>query len=116
MIFRNPKIVAALIFIVFIIFVILNLLISHQRSNPFTPNIPVASSSPGAQNNQPVSFSVVSTDPANGETNVYAGERAISFTADNQVKSASNYSLTISPDLPFYWKDITTYPSNKVSV
>jgi len=61
-------------------------------------------------------FKVLGTQPANGQTNVSAGEQAIIINVDSPIVSPSSYSLEISPPLPYYWKIMANYPTKKIAV
>lgn len=98
--------------------VIITLLISGRSTN----NIPGATPSPVIPSFFPSitqvlrqeAFTVASTTPNNGESNVTPGEIIISFTTDKPLISQNSFSMNITPALPNYWKIVNSYPTNVV--
>lgn len=65
-----------------------------------------------SQNLQPVSsFTVINTTPKDKEINIYPGEIIISFTTDKYLNSQDDFSLDISPSLPYYSKIQNAFPT-----
>jgi hypothetical protein len=59
-------------------------------------------------------FTITSTEPRDGTTNLYTGEMAISFKTNVLLLSPNAFTMTISPRLPHYWQFKNTYPTNEV--
>lgn len=59
-------------------------------------------------------FKVLRTTPINGQTNVYAGEQAVSFTTLNSIPSASEFSLFFQPELSYKPVYSNKYPTKTV--
>lgn len=111
------KVFALLLFIISIVIVGL-VLFSRFSKNPITPGVisNKPSPSPTSSTLPQQGFKVVSTDPKNGETNVYPGEIKISFSTDVPVVSEKAFSVDINPKLPFYSKITNSFPNNQIVI
>lgn len=60
-------------------------------------------------------FSIISTEPTNGATDVYPGEIKISFTTDQPINSIDDYIIEISPNLQNGGELISSFPTTTVT-
>ena len=95
-----------LLFIVVILFLIIKLLFTTSVVSPTPPNF-----NTGNQNN---SIVVTSVSPQNNQTNIMPGEIIISFTTNKPISSSNDFSMSISPKFPYYWKFTNSYPTTKI--
>lgn len=88
----------------------------NQTSNSILPVIQISPvpSSGNPPTSQQKSFKIIDSDPKNQQTEVYSGEIEISFTTDNDILSDKDFSLDITPKLPFYFKFTNSYPTKKI--
>lgn len=104
-----------------IIFLLVLLAISfflYPKSNTRVPFLVISTPTPiilpSPTINQPLS--VIQTNPANGEKNVSTSEQEFTVTTNKPILSAADYSLTINPPLPYYWKIVSVYPTNTLKM
>lgn len=113
---KSPKFLI-IIFLIVLIVILFFLSLLKRTSNPAKEApFPVFSPSGSPTKIPRVSiFSVVSTVPENNQRDIYPGEIDLSFTADKVLSSEADFSLDISPALPYYWRFTNSYPTNTVT-
>lgn len=116
---KNKK--AVIILAVFVIFIVMSSLIifsNNSSSTSHTGPTPTLVSGPSSvllQSTIPQQpFRVLQTSPNDGEQAVNTGEIVISFTTDVPIVSRDAFDLSITPQLPYYWKFINNYPTQSV--
>lgn len=60
-------------------------------------------------------FTIISTEPTNGATDVYPGEIKITFTTDQPINSIDDYAIEISPSLQHGGELISSFPTTTVA-
>ncbi len=112
---RTTKIV--LLGALFIIPIALLIILVLFKKNP--QNIQTPNSGVGSPTVTPVqfssSFSVLSTTPKNGATNVSPGEITVSFSSDTTINSSGLFTLSFNPKLSAGYQFVSTFPAKQVS-
>lgn len=102
------------LFIIMFLVIMMNSLVVTEIASPTTTQTKTTPSPTVILVQKP--FIVIGTSPKDGATNVNTGEITISATTDTEVVSKNSFSLDISPKLPYYWKDQSTYPTKQVQM
>ncbi len=112
---KSPKFLIIITFSCLILIFFTFLLLRRSGNPPTGAPFPVFSPS-GSPTQIPLipTFSVVSTIPESNQKDVYPGEIDLSFTTDRSINSDADFSLEISPALPYYWNLVNSYPTNKI--
>lgn len=109
--FKQHRIVFIGTIVVLFILIFLFILTSQkQETIPFSDQKPTITSFPL---NTP--FSIIETSPQNGQKDVDAGEITISFTATRLLSSRKEFSIAITPSLPYSWKETSVFPSEIIT-